>query len=138
MSNEYKDWIVDRAFDARYLLYQEREIIHSVFKKTAFEQIQFSCDDWLTRADIFISENKERLEAYKKRNYNSNLYDKVGEVESIVCMGYDLFEYLIENGVDEEIINLAIKGKEEVLKFYSEDVIKEIIQQDMGFDDYIG
>lgn len=138
MSNEYKDWIIDRAFDAQYLLYQEREIVHSVFKKTAFEQIQFSCDDWLTRADIFISENKERLEAYKERNYNSNLYDKVGDVESIVCMGYDLFEYLIENGVDKEIINLAIKGKEEVLKFYSEDVIKEIIQQDMGFDDYIG
>ena len=131
MSNEYKDWLMDRANGVSTIMGELVKYLTIIANDSPSPNKLYSdVYDCLTYVNNVYKEDGYALEMFHNNEFNVNMLPLLHTLEEFIASkAYPLMFVVSEDSEDEGIRDTAKLALKTILTFYSEDELKEINEQ---------
>ena len=129
MSNEYNDWLMDRAVSVAVLLPKYRDIILELVKYDVEPENKFIIEDINQRLKSVFNYYDLAIKSFYKRDWDRHLLPLLHSMEFLVADTFMKFEELANsNNKDfaDKISNIIV----ETMELYDRDELISILEQD--------
>lgn len=131
MSNEYKDWLMDRANGVAGIMNALVRYLTIITNNSPSPTKLYSdVYDCLTYVNNVFKEDGYALEMFSNNEFNVNMLPLLHTLEEFIASkAYPILLVVKEEAEDENIISTAKLGLRMILTFYDVDELKEINEQ---------
>ena len=129
MSNEYKDWLLDRGVAVASLLPQYRNLIYEINDCNIEMEYKLIIKDIDRQLKMVFNYYDMAIDLFYKRDWGNHLMPLLHSMEFLIA---DMFMKLkeITNSKNKEIVNKISIIINKTLEFYNEDELNSILEQD--------
>ena len=129
MSNEYNDWLMDRAVSVAVLLPKYRDIILELAKYDIEPENKFIINDISQRLKNVFNYYDLAIKSFYNRDWGKHLLPLLHSMEFLVADTFMKFEDLV-NSDNKDFANKISKIIAETLELYNRDELISILEQD--------
>lgn len=129
MSNEYNDWLMDRAVSVAVLLPKYRDVILELDNYDIEPENKFILDDISQRLKNVFNYYDLAIKSFYNRDWSKHLLPLLHSMEFLVADTFMKFEDLV-NSDNKDFADKISKIITETLKLYDRDELISILEQD--------
>lgn len=131
MSNEYKDWLMDRANGVACIMNELHKYFTIIVNNSqSADRVSSDAYDCLEYINNVFKEDGYALEMFGNNEFNVNMLPLLHTLEEFIsAKAYPILLVIKEENHDEDIRATAELGLRCIRTFYSDNEIKEINEQ---------